>query len=995
MALKSSSAFESAYAALNSQQKIAVDTLEGPVMVLAGPGTGKTQILAARIANILRKTDTNPYNILALTFTESAAKNMRERLIQLIGPTAYAVHVQTFHAFCEEVIRSYPEFFPINRESQVLSDLERYELMEELLQSPRLKALRTVNSPFHYLKAVIKAISDLKREGVTVKKFDILVAAEEAKFETQKADLRKTELLRRQRALEKQKELALIYTQYQEELQKRLRYDYDDMITLVTEAFQKEESLLLDYQEKLTYFLVDEYQDTNTVQNTVVDLLASFWGERANIFVVGDPHQSIYRFQGASLENTMNFIERYSTATVITLETGYRCPQAVYDVAAEIIHSESGPLHSIHSDGEKVQVYKAATSPLETIFIAEEIQSLIKKGVKPSEVAVLYRNNADAVELQTALSKWQIPYAVDGGNDVLHSEVVLQFLTLCKVIADIGTATEGHELFEVMSYPWLHLDHAVVIAVARAAGKTNMSLFERITKGYVNLSKLQFCEQITAIDFAIIEDFMNKLQVWVQQDAELPFPLWFETILTESGFLDWVLAQPEKILFLHQINALFREVKNFAQQDHQMNLQRFLQRIEVMRQHGIQIASEEVKQSEETVTLSTVHKAKGQEWEYVFLAKCIDGKWGNTRMPTELPLPEGILQHQHQDVTREDRDDDDRRLFYVALTRAKKRFTVSYPEAVIGSMFIEEIPENLKVIVNKPELQDNSDEHLQKLLQPAPPRLVGQSEEVFFKKVVSDFSLSVSSLNTYLRSPEDFVENVLLKVPRAKEPFMAFGTAVHTALEKMFRSFEENKKYPDADLVLDTFEAALKREVLAENEFELRLEYGRQMLSQYIQHYAYDMKEVPHPVFIERFFGGNWSKAMLGDISLTGRVDRIDLIDAEKKLGRVIDYKTGRARTINEIEGKVATAEFSERELQLPENIRGPYKRQLLFYKLLTHLDHTFPLTITEGMFDFVEPDRDGKFVRRHFALLDEDVETLKELIQEVISEIRDLRFLV
>jgi DNA helicase-2/ATP-dependent DNA helicase PcrA len=1018
MKLKSSEAFQQAYSSLNPQQKLAVDTLDGPVMVIAGPGTGKTQILATRIANILLKTDTNPYAILALTFTESAAKNMRERLIQLIGPTAYSVRVQTFHSFCEEVIRGNPECFPIGPESQVLADLERYELLQELLRNPKLTALRTLNSPYHYLKTIIKTISDLKREGVNEVRFAELVDQQKILFAETRAELKKTELSRVEKNLAKMEELSVIYTQYQQELSKRQRYDYDDMIAFVAEGFKREEELLLDYQEKLSYFLVDEYQDTNASQNTVVDLLASYWGEQANIFVVGDPHQSIYRFQGASLENTLNFLLRYPQARTITLEVGYRCPQRIYNVAAAVIQNnlntdetseqlspvqtllkELGkPLKSIHPDGPKVEIYQAISEPLETIFIAEEIKKLLAEHVPAEEIAVLYRNNADAMAVKNALEKWQIPFYTDDGNDALQIEEMQQFLNLLKVVADIRNSNEGSELFEVMNYSWVNMQPLVVMTIARAAGKTKMSIYDRVKSGYEEFCKLEFCKNVTAIEFAIVEDFLDKLAIWGQRDAEMAFPAWFEMVMKESNFLDWVMAHANRVQLLHHVNAVFRQVHALSMQGISMDLDHFLTALQTMRQHGIKIPVEDMMSQEKAVTLSTVHKAKGREWQYVFLIQCIDGKWGNSRSQAGLPLPEGILLNTL--LGEKDRNEDDRRLFYVALTRAKQQMIVTYPESVVsgnkpkltlGSIFITEIPELDKEKIDRPEIQEHSDEMLGKLVTMAPARQYKEQERKWLKEVVKDFHLSATALNNYLRSPQQFLARDILKIPEVKSPILAFGTAVHYAFEQLYKYVQQHHEQPSLEYVLAAFEKSLRFEILSKDEFELRLEYGRKVITDYLQNYADENCE---PLIIEKFFGYGWNATRLDDIPLVGRVDRMDVIDPKEKTVRIIDYKTGRARTVNEIEGKVSTDEFSERELNLPEPVRGPYKRQLLFYKLLTQLDKSFTSTVTEGVFDFVEPDKDGRFVRRQFALLDKDVELLKDLIREVMQEIRTLKFL-
>ena len=334
--------FQQAYQRLNKLQKAAVDHIEkGPLMVIAGPGTGKTQVLALRIANILKVTDARPDTILALTFTEAAAKNMRERLLEMIGKDAYYVQINTFHAFCRQVIADFPEYFPLKRDSEHLPDLERYQIFEELIDEFKPENLRPLNDHYLYVNDIINSISDLKREGISVLEFEKIVEFEEKELESLKAETKsKTKIQKAEKKFKKNKDLLLLYQEYQQKLQEKLRYDYDDMINFVVEAFEENEILLREYQENLHYFLVDEYQDTNTAQNKLVNLLVSYWEERggqADLAVVGDPNQAIYRFQGASVENVLAFTRVYPNATIITLDQAYRCPQNIYNMATELI----------------------------------------------------------------------------------------------------------------------------------------------------------------------------------------------------------------------------------------------------------------------------------------------------------------------------------------------------------------------------------------------------------------------------------------------------------------------------------------------------------------------------------------------------------------------------------------------------------------------------------------------------------------------------------
>ncbi|OGK58982.1 hypothetical protein A3G65_04595 [Candidatus Roizmanbacteria bacterium RIFCSPLOWO2_12_FULL_37_7b] len=1002
--------FSKVFAQLNPAQKKAVETIEGPVMVIAGPGTGKTHVLAARIAQILKKTDTPPYAILALTFTDSAAVNIRKRVVNMIGKAGYYVNISTFHAFCSDVIKTHPEYFPIDRGSEPLNDLERYDFFQNIIEASKLDILKPINRPLFYIQDIIHAISNLKREGVTPAEFLKIVKRE---FERQETKLTKIEEALREKNKKKNTELANIYSEYEKKLRSHIRYDFDDMIALVVEAFKKNTLLLREYQEKLLYFLVDEYQDTNSSQNTVIELLAHYWGVKANLFVVGDPNQSIFRFQGASIENTLSFVKRFPHAEIITLEKGYRSPQLIYDAAYSLIQyntlttenehktlmkAVNKKLITIHSKGGKISIAALPSQTLELVYVVETIKQLIQKGTKLEEIAVLYRNNSDANEIQEMLDKWSVPYEISGGANILEAETIRQLLQLFRVIRDIRQGTESGELYEVLSYEWIDVSKMLTMKIGRAAGRARLSIYNLITQGY-EIFKKNYCgNDVSKIEFHTAEKFIANLEKWNTDDANMIFTAWFEMMLKESGYLDWILKQETKIELLTNLNSLFREVKALVRDNHELKLEQFIHAVETMRDHRIQIQAEDLNIEKGSIHLSTVHRAKGREWEYVFIIHCIDGKWGNARIRELIPLPRGLL--KNTDISKKEKNEDERRLFYVAITRAKKSVCISYPETIIsdhtsrdvsGSMFIEEIGEKNFIIKDIRNLTEEADKHLENILRPRETPLINITDQDFFRKLIENFKLSVTAMNTYLRDKDEFIENVLLRVPRAKPEPMAFGTAIHKALERLYKVKMENGDLR-LESLLKVFEISLEKELLYSTDLERRLKYGKEVLKRYYEEHTSDRVE---PLFVERFFGYGFSKTVLDNIPLTGRIDRIDWVDKGKKQARVVDYKTGRAKTIHDIEGKTISSQLSKREQNLPESIRGPYKRQLLFYKLLTQLDQTFVPIVTEGVFDFVEAHKEtGKLIKRKFELKDEEVSELKNLIREVMKEIRELKFL-
>jgi DNA helicase II / ATP-dependent DNA helicase PcrA len=1024
------SIFQQAYQQLNVLQKQAVDHIDqGPLLVIAGPGTGKTQTLALRIANILLKTDAKPDNILALTFTDVAAKNMRERLLKIVGKDAYYLQIHTFHSYCSQVMTNNPEYFPLKNNSEALGDLERYQIFENLLDRIKPKNLRPLNDHYHYLKDIIKAISDLKREGISLLQFEDIIQAEKQQLARLKEETKsKVKIKQAQKDLDKNKDLLLIYQAYQQELVDSNRYDFDDMINFVITAFEKHPELLLEQQEQLQHFLVDEYQDSNNSQTRLLNLLASYWpkqGLEPDIFAVGDPNQAIYRFQGASVENVLAFTRQYPNTTVITLNTAYRCPQNLYDVASDLIKNNqlskftgqnieidlTSKLHSPKGQGDKIVLHAAPTATLEAIYIAEEIKKLLAKGVKAQDIAVLYRTHAESQELVEVLNKWQIPYQLNKGDDILQSTLINQLLLLMELIDQLQEGLELTNLYQVMLLPFVDLDPIPVMKLARVTGRLsraqrqNFSIYDIYNQGLASVNQALIGQEISESEWSNIKDFFAKLAKLAILSQQITLTAWFEKLISNEGFnlLAFLKKQPNKIDSFLELNTLFQQIKDLVGRDHQLSLNKFLAYFAIYKEHQLSIRLQNPLAIKEAVQLSTAHGAKGMEWDFVFVLNFIDGKWGNLRNRNKLKLPEGIL--KHTDLSGKERNEDERRLFYVVLTRAKKRVYLSYPEVIetnasvsnkVPSIFLTELAEQ-QLRNSEVDLSQDVEAHLTALLTAPVTTQITIQEKDFFAYLVKDFALSVTALNNYLRDPQTFVLNNLLKLPAAKKMAMCFGTAVHSALERFYRFYQQQAQYPSLDSFLANFSQALSQEILSESDFQDRLKYGQELLANYYQNI---IQEKPAVLAVERSFGGKGHRIVLGDIFLTGKIDRLDWLDQKQGLVKVIDYKTGRSQSLNYIlaKTKIAVKNLSEREVALPETIRGNYQRQLVFYKLLMQLDRQLSpkIEVAEAAFNFIEPTQKGgdQFVSRSLVVSDEAIDDLKKLIKEVMGEIRSLKFL-
>lgn len=1012
--------FQKAYQLLNPAQKMAVDEIDGPVMVIAGPGTGKTQVLTTRIANILRQTDTQPSNILALTYTESAATNMRERLVKMIGKEGHYVQIATFHAFCSEVISTHSEYFSLNEEAQPLTDLERFEILTNIIDELDLTTLKPLNDPYHYLKDISGRIGELKRENVSPEQHLNLIEIEENRLEEE--NLKALEKKNLQKKIAKNKELAQIYIQYQKSLNQKQRYDFEDMIRFVIEAFENHDELLLEYQENLHYFLIDEYQDTNAAQNQIIDKLASYWEDKPNVFVVGDPNQSIFRFQGASVENALAFIDKYPQAKVITLTTGYRCPQPIYDLAHQLIAQNNltqtqdlspnlNPIRlSVLKELDKkligkevkekiVELNIAPSRTAEIIQIAETIRDLnLKKKVKLQDIAILYHDNADAEIIKEVLARWNLDFNVQSTDDVLANEYIRQLLELFKIINHINEDDRNLDVFPVLSFKWLNTDKLKLMKIAKIAHLHQLSLFECLDHGFEQIASDAQKYDLKEEDFKELQLVLEKLRNYKVEDLNLTFSEWFEFIINDSGFLKYISELPNSLELITFLKTLFDQIKNLNQLNHDLKLSGFLSALDLMANYHLTIKAETIKLKDDAVHLSTVHKAKGQEWEHVFVVGLEDKKWGNRRKKSSIDLPEGVV--KNISLEKKDRDEDDRRLFYVALTRARSCLYLSLAKTYLSnnqeksrpqSIFISEI-ENPKLI-NTNEDISISDDLLSKLVQtPEENYNADQKVKDFFGEIVKNYQLTVSDLKIYLHDRQEFVEKVLLRLPAAKKPFFAFGTAIHAALEFMYGEYKKKNQFPPLAAIQENFKYYLNKEVLSSGEFSRRLKIGNEVLQKY---YEENSNKTLSILGLEKKFGGFKNPIVLeNNYLIAGRIDRLDWLDKKTKQVKVIDYKTGKQKTVNEIDGKVGLQDCSPRELELPENIRGHYKRQLLFYKLLIENDKNLDLTVTHGEFEFVEPKDNGKLVTRLFELKNEDVEALKKLIIQVLDEIKNLEFL-
>lgn len=1012
--------FDEAYSSLNPEQKAAVDSIEGPMMVLAGPGTGKTQILTLRIARILKETQMSPQNILCLTFTESGVAAMRKRLFEFIGTPAYYVRIHTFHSFCNEVIKTNPEKFLFARELEALSDVEAVQIFQAILDGATIGGpLKPFADPYFFQRDISGLIKSFKREDLSPQQISAVLDETEATLKkhgstletfiatrstslseadfvqmqlelngtflasaflnfdltekTQRTEAKKqlkAEFEDAQKNLPKQRCLVELYTAYQEELKKRGRYDYEDMILMVVRKIKEDADVLATLQEQFQYILVDEYQDTNGAQNEVVDLLASFY-EVPNVFVVGDDKQSIYRFQGASLENMLAFYRRYKQhIELIPLQSNYRSQQNILDAATRLIrHNEQG-LETLIPELEQSLKSEAlhpvvplarqelASPAEERSFILESVQALIKTGTEPREIAVLYRNNSDVQELEELFLRAKVPFHVYSGKDILKDKTLQSLIRLFSWLAE---PTEDHELFLLLNADFLNLPALDLIQLTRKASEQRQKLWDALATAPEPFQKLR-----------------ENLAEWQKVATNKTLVEFFELVINESGYLTFIMQKENRIEHLNRLNTFFDQIKSWNRSNPKLNLTGLVELLKLHQENRIAILEAELSTQKNAVALMTAHRSKGLEFEHVFLMNCVDKHWGNNPDRSKIKAPKGLL--KSIELLPKEKNEDERRLFYVAMTRAKKTLTFTFAnnnengKAQTPSLFLEEV--GLEGVERHESFEEgpNEEQLTERLLLNFQPivREVSTEEKDFVRSLLQNYTLSVTHLSAYLRCPRLFYYNVILRAPRAKTKEAAFGTAVHEALKDLLVTYKRSNQTSKQELIA-SFETHLKREILKEKDFENAHVFGLQTLSDYYDHYEgrfpkntlleYDF--APHHVHVE-------------GIPITGKLDKIEVLSEADKTVHVVDYKTGNP------DGKSA-------ELRPG----GDYHRQIVFYQLLCDHSKNFTYTMKSGEIDFVQKSKkeDG-FVKELIHVSEEDKGALLETIKDTYEDIMNLKFL-
>ncbi len=989
--------FEESYRRLNPEQRKAVDQIEGPVMVIAGPGTGKTQILTLRIANILIKTQVNPSNILALTFTEAAAAEMRHRLVEMIGTDGYKVEISTFHGFCNDVIKNYPEYFPHLIASQPVTDVEQIQFMEELILKSELEYLRPFGDPLYYVKGVLSEINNLKKEAVAPDDLDKAIAQQQEDFRNiedlyhdkgkYKGQM-KGKYQDLQKDIAKNSELLILYRAYQQFLLDKKMYDFNDMLFEVKNMMEQDKDFLLTLQEKFQYILVDEHQDTNALQNRIVQLLGDFFDE-PNIFVVGDEKQAIFRFQGASLENFLAFRQLYPGATLISLVQNYRSHQKILDAADSLVEKN---LASHLLLPERVKLQSQQSKKAEPIKLAvlhdyfaelEYIVSDIKKkkqaNVSLSEIVVIGRNNRDLQIMAEVLERNGISYVINSDANILSDIYILKLITIFRAIAFAGSE---REVLKAMHIDFFEIEPIDIYKVIRDKQQAT-SKYENIYDYLAEIDESK-AKELKLETFKSLLLFNTKMRDWQRRAMNTAFENFFIEVINESGFKPHLLLSPRRYELLDKLIALFEEIKILTERNSEFSLEDFIQYLDLLKKHDVALKTNVKTVTDDAVHLMTAHRSKGLEYDYVYIVNAYDGHWGNAKKRNRgFNIPWDVLGIKLNLETED--NEDERRLFYVALTRARKDIVISYSAVSIDgkeqipSQFITEINPELieevdtgvfekQFIKNKDQVFDMAD--IKNLSVQDEQR--SSSYKLFFQQLFMKRGLSATALDNYLSCPWKFFYRNLLGFPDVKNKNQVYGTLMHLVMSRLISSQPSAISYQQD--TLNMFMELVKKSPLPENEKRELIKKGQSVIPKIQQELIPKWKD--KSVMSEMSIKG----VQLADgVVLNGRLDLIEDIPGTSEV-IVHDFKTGKPKSRNAIAGLTATSDSN-------------YLRQLTFYKILIDHYHQGKMQMQSGVIDFIEPDEKGQFKSELFTISDQEVKVLEDQIKLISEEIRNLDF--
>ena len=1031
-------AYQEYYKKLNDEQRAAVDATEGPLLILAGPGTGKTQLLSVRAANLILNKKVSPENILILTFTNAAARTMRERLAKIVGHEGYNVEVETFHSFANSVVLESEKAIDYVKDKIEITEVEKVRTLQHILDTvDGVRPLRPFGSPYFYRTEIEKRISELKREGVLPGEFKELVKT----LPSDGSD-------DGEKRLGRLRALAIVYERYEklkdEEALKlfdeRGRIDFDDMILVALDALKKEPGLASEFSKRYRYIMVDEYQDTNEAQ---LNLLFAILGPAAaNLCCVGDDDQAIFRFQGATLSNFRKLEEKFFGLGKITLKKNYRSVSGILKLSADIISQlpekermgdkKLEPCREYGDGG--IRCIQFQTEEEELAHLVEDIKrqaQLISKDKSLSReereksfnnIAILVRKREQIQRVIQALLRAGIPYATDGKEDIRGEKRVRQMIDVLELV-DIDPETAPSKslaLYKVLTADYVGAEHSDVLKLIKDVNEKRRSardkgggphggsdLFQEFQGRFFDFSSGEGTERMPSREESVNLPVAKELGLkdphalhkaaWaikrlLADPANRPVHDMLMGYIDDARLYRFILEKYAKdgIIRVRDLRALVSFVNMVKQSDLSrpaMGLRDFMEEMGLKEVHGMPVQGELATMSQDGVRVFTAHSSKGLEFYAVFMPFCLQNKsWPNRGKPDIIPLPAEICRTRERADESERRKElknyDELRLFYVASTRAKAylSYTATPEEKVIVSSFLSRI--GMEPEAGSP---DDEEAFLAAYLRKPPEKDAFESTNEVLKDIVSRLTLNPTSLNNYIKCRRKFLYDNVLMLPERKSQQLTFGNCAHKALEEVYKAYMETRKFPP----FKVFRGSFLKELMFQGVNDTIKGWCVDRLGDLEEWYESESLEPAMPLDLE-----NKLEITIGDgIQFRGTFDKVE---SDGKGGiKVVDYKTGKPD--EHVKAIHNCKDLSSKECD-------DYFRQMVAYKMLYDRSSGVKVkgTVVKGVLQFLEPvTKDvakyglvkGSYVKYPVELSDKLASELERIIKNAWKDMQGLKF--
>ncbi|MDI6840366.1 MAG: ATP-dependent DNA helicase [bacterium] len=903
---------------LNPKQLEAVTFGEGPLLIIAGAGTGKTKVITHRIAWLIVSKRARPEEILGLTFTDKAADEMEERVDVLVPYGYIPVQISTFHSFGQRILREYAFELGISPNFKVLTTPELLVFLKEHLWELPLEHFRPLSYPTKYLESLLAVISRAKDEDVTSEEYFNYATDRVAKSNSAED---KDEAI-------KQLEVAKCYQKYEELLTTAGYLDIPSLITLPLKLLRTSPSSLKKLQARFKYILVDEFQDTNYAQFQLLQLLAA---PHRNITVVGDDDQSIYKFRGACLANILSFRDIYPDAYEIVLTQNYRSTQSILSTAhrlisfnnpnrLEIISKVDKSIVGIKPIGTKVSYFHYDTISNEADSVAGIIEDKVKHGFKYSDFAILVRTNQTAIPFLASLNLHGIPYRFSGNQGLYDREEIKILISLLNVLSNVG---DDQSIYHLLISPVYNLNPIELSKCFGVARRNNRSLYEGLTD-LIDKSKQRSRGEagvpynseidISTASKSIIEMFLKEIAHLSHLATTQSTGKVLYEFLTNSSWFKSLVSNPsiENEITIKNIAHFLRIIENVGSLIRTDRVPFVAAHIESLRDLGDNPPVAEADFDIDAVNVMTVHKAKGLEFRVVFLTSLVSDIFPHREMPKLAELPLVLVKEQIPDIPdSEVHEQEERRLFYVGMTRAKDELILTSSRDYGGrrakrvSQFVIEAMD-----LQKTEIVAEKEMDLEKIAH------FGRVTEPKLEKIdrAAILELSSTGIDDWLTCPRKYWYIHYLKVPTPKHHTIVYGVAVHKAIEFYLSSKKLGKQTTPHEVIRVFKDSWVSEGFVSRKHEEDRFKKGEEVISKF---FIEEEKNGVIPTFVEEEFS-----FLLDDVRVIGKWDRVnDDVIIDYKTGDVFTKSKANKRARDSVQLPIYGLAYLERFGKLPSRI--------------------------------------------------------------------------